>query len=198
MEKQSLKPLPYEYDALRGISEEVVRWHHDKHQAAYVEGLNAYIERVKAMRSSGSFNDLRAVKEALVFNGSGMYLHELYWDSLGGGGGEPSGSLKEQIVEDFGSFQAFKQEFEGVAKTSRGWALLVWWPRTACLEVVHVDFHHGSALWGAVPVLCLDMWEHAYYRDRGPDKAAYIEAFFQNLDWDKVGARFEKVKNWVE
>jgi Fe-Mn family superoxide dismutase len=195
MHNIELKPLPYDYDELDpSISEQVVTWHHDKHQQGYVNGLQSYKKKIEKMRETGDFSNIRSVKQGLTHNGSGMALHELYWENMGGNGGRPDGAIAKQIKEDFGSFDTFKQEFAATAQASRGWAILVWWPRTESLEIVMVDFHDQFALWGAIPVLACDTWEHAYYYDRGPDGGTYVDEFFSVLHWDRINERFEDIR----
>ncbi len=190
-----LQPLPFDYDALEDdISADVVEWHHDTHQQGYVDGYNSYLEEIESMRESGDFSGIRSVKQGQTHNGSGMYLHELYWEALDGDGGRPSGDLLRQLREDFGSFTTFKHEFQATAKAARGWAILVWWPRTERLEIVMVDFHDVHALWGAQPLLPVDVWEHAYYYDRGPNKQPYLDGVFNNVDWSFVADRLEEVR----
>jgi Fe-Mn family superoxide dismutase len=116
-----------------------------------------------------------------------MVLHELYFDCLGGKGGEPTGTLGEKIRDSFGSFDNWKKEFLGIARTARGWALLCLFDGK--LRSYSVDYHDIGAVWGAKPILALDVWEHAFYLDYGPDKEKYLEAFFRNLDWKTVATK---------
>ncbi len=194
MTRFELEDLPYAADALEGISEQVVTWHHGTHQQGYVNGLNTYLEKISAMREEGDFSGIGPVKDGLTHNGSGMYLHELYWESMQGNGGSPSGTLKEQIEEDFGDVETFRQEFAAVAGSTNGWAILVWWPRGDMLDIVKVDKHDNGALWEAVPLLPVDTWEHAYYYDQGPDKGSYVDAVFENVDWSVVADRFAEAR----
>lgn len=193
MAQFTLKDLPYSKDALDGISEQVVTWHHGTHQQGYVNGLNSYNEKIQEMRERGDFDGIGPVKSGLTHNGCGMYLHEVYWGNMGGDGGTPGGALKEAIEEHFGSVETFKKEFTATAKAAGGWALLVYWPRGDRLDVVMVDKHDRGALWGAVPILAVDVWEHAYYYDQGPDRGSYLDAFWDNLDWDRIGDLYEEV-----
>ncbi|MDY6769357.1 MAG: superoxide dismutase [Candidatus Nanohaloarchaea archaeon] len=193
MARFDLEDLPYERDALDGISEQVVTWHHGTHQQGYVDGLNGYLERIQEMRETGDFDGIGAVKSGLTHNGCGMYLHEVYWGNMGGDGGRPSGELLDALEETFGDFDTFRQEFTAVAKAAGGWALLVYWPRGDMFDVVMVDKHDRGALWGAEPILAVDVWEHAYYYDQGPDRGSYLDAFWDNIDWDAVAERFRQV-----
>lgn len=189
----TLKDLPYSRDALDGISEQVVEWHHGTHQQGYVNGLNVYRDKIQEMRDSGDFSDVGDVKNGLTHNGCGMMLHEMYWENMGGDGGEPSGALADMIAETFGDFDTFKKEFTATAKAAGGWALLVYWPRGDMIDIVKVDKHDQGALWGAVPIMGVDVWEHAYYFDQGPDRGSYIDAYWDNLDWDSISDRFNDI-----
>ncbi len=189
----SLQDLPYSRDALEGISAQVVEWHHGTHQQGYVNGLNSYQDKIAAMRESGDFDGVGGLKDALTHNGCGMYLHEIYWKNLAGDGGKPSGALRDALEETFGSVETFRKEFTATAKAAGGWALLVYWPRGDMLDVVKVDKHDRGALWGAVPIMAVDVWEHAYYYDQGPDRGAYLDAYWDNVDWDDVAERYAEV-----
>ncbi len=191
--KHELPDLPYEYDSLKGISEDVVRFHHDKHHASYIKGRNAAEEALQEARESGDWSDIRAIKENESFNQSGQVLHNIYWSNLGGPGGRPEGALLEKLEEDFGSFDTFEDEFRNVATASgrSGWALLVFDMSTGNLHTTLVDFHNVFSWWNVVPILACDFWEHAYYYDQGPDRGKYLDAFFQNIDWTDVTKRLE-------
>lgn len=188
-----LKKLPYKYDALKGISKQVVTWHHDVHHKSYVDGLNTAEKKLADMRKSGDFGPIRGVMQAQSHNASGMVLHNVYWDNLGGDGKAEAGlAVVRAIKRDFGSYDAWKKELAETAKVSRGWAILAWWPEDGKLRNLMVDFHDQFAVWGAIPVLAVDVWEHAYYFDQGPNRGAYLERFFENLDWKRIDAIYKK------
>lgn len=182
-----VKPLPYAYNVLKGLSEQQLKYHHDTHYVAYVNNLNKIEQQLSEARAKGDFSAIRALKLNESFNTSGMVLHELYFDNLGGKGGEPTGKLAEMIKRDFGSFGDWKKEFTEMAKATRGWALLCLF--NGRLRNYSVDYHDIGAVWNARPILALDMWEHAYYLDYGPDKGKYLEAFFNNLRWEKTAGK---------
>jgi len=185
----SVKPLPFAYNALSGISEQQIKYHHDTHYAAYVNNLNKIEQQLTELRAKGDYSAIRGLKLNESFNTGGMVLHELYFDNLGGKGEEPAGELAEMIKRDFGSFENWKKEFIEIAKAARGWVLLCLFDGK--LHNYSVDYHDVGAVWGARPVLALDVWEHAYYLDYGPDRAKYLEAFFKNLDWSKVADKLK-------
>lgn len=182
-----VKHLPYSYSSLEGISEQQIKYHHDVHYAAYVSNLNKLEQEEAELISKGDFSAIRALKLNESFNTSGMILHELYFDNLGGSGGEPTGKLLDFINRDFGSFENWKKEFLGMASAGRGWVLLCIF--NGKLKNYLVDYHDLGAVWGAKPILALDLWEHAYYLDYGPDKTKYLQAFFKNIDWEKVNQK---------
>jgi Fe-Mn family superoxide dismutase len=189
-----LPPLPYDYDALEPhISEQVLEWHHDTHHQGYVDGLNAAEETLAEGRSSGDHSSAGGALSNVTHNGCGHYLHTMFWKNMSpDGGGEPSGDLADRIEEDFGSYEGWKGEFEAAASAASGWALLVYDPVAKQLRNVAVDKHDDGALWGAHPVLALDVWEHSYYYDYGPDRGSFIDAFFEVVDWDAAAENYRK------
>ena len=189
-----LPDLPYDYDALEPhISEQVVRWHHDTHHQGYVNGLISADETLEENRANGSTDGTAAALRNVTHNGSGHVLHELFWENMGpNGGDEPTGALRERIEEDFGSYEAWEQEFRAAGGAAGGWALLVYDSFSNELRNLIVDKHDQGALWGSHPVLALDVWEHSYYYDNGPDRGAFIDAFFNVVDWDEPSSRYEQ------
>jgi Fe-Mn family superoxide dismutase len=188
-----IKPLPFAYDALDGISEQQIMYHHDKHYASYVNNRNDIEQKLMDARENGDFSAVRALKLNESHNASGMILHEIYFDCLGGKGGWPTGKLAEKISDDFGLYENWKKEFLAIAKSSRGWVLLCLDTSDGKLHNFNVDFHDMGAVWGAIPLLALDAWEHAYYLDYGPDKDKYFEAFFKNLNWNTIEKKFNSI-----
>lgn len=182
-----IKPLKFDPKSLKGISEKQITLHHDRHYAAYVNGRNKVEEALKA----GNVPNMRALKKDESHNASGMALHEVYFRHLGGSGGRPSGKLLRKIEADFGSFEKWKEQFIACASAARGWALLCHDWSDMRLHNYVVDFHDEGAVWGSSAIFALDVWEHAYYLDFGPDRAKYIEAFFSNIDWKPVEKQFE-------
>jgi Fe-Mn family superoxide dismutase len=114
------------------------------------------------------------------------------------GGGEPEGDLADRIEEDFGSYEGWKGEFEAAASAAGGWALLVYDPVAKQLRNVKVDKHDQGALWGSHPILAVDVWEHSYYYDYGPDRGDFVENVFEVIDWDEVADNYENVVSRFE
>ncbi|MDG5761091.1 superoxide dismutase [Natronococcus sp. A-GB1] len=200
MTDHELPELPYDYDALEpAISEQVVTWHHDTHHQGYVDGLNSAEETLEENRESGDFSSSGAAMESVTHNGCGHYLHTLFWENMSpDGGGEPEGDLADRIEEDFGSYDAWKGEFEAAASGAGGWALLVYDPVAKQLRNLKVDRHDLHALWGAHPILACDVWEHSYYYDYGPDRGEFIDGFFDVVNWDKAAEEYEKCLDHFE
>ncbi|MFP4633161.1 MAG: superoxide dismutase [Halobacteriales archaeon] len=194
MSQHELPELPYDYDALEPhISEQVVTWHHDTHHQGYVNGLNGAEETLADNRESGDFSSSGAAIRSVTHNGCGHYLHTLFWNNMSpDGGGEPDGELRERIEEEFGSYDAWKGEFKAAASAAGGWALLVYDPVAKRLRNLVVDKHDQGALWGSHPILALDVWEHSYYYDYGPDRGSFVDGFFEVVDWDDVAEQYDK------
>ncbi len=198
--KYPIRPLLIGYDKVKTVmDEETYKWHHDTHYAGYVNKRNEVeTELSKADRSkaNANYSVFRALKLEETWNGNGMLLHEMYWDTMGGDGKYDAGmGIIKKIVEDFGSFQAWKDDMAATAKSGRGWAVL-------CVDVCSdgklrnflFDSHNQGGIVGSVPILVIDVFEHAYYHKFGPDRGAYLNAFFDNIDWKKVEGRFGKQK----
>jgi len=198
-EKYELPKLPYSYDGLVPvISKEIVTLHHDKHHQAYVSGANAGLEKLEAARKSGLANvDIRAIERDLAFNVSGHKLHALYWQNMKpNGGGAPGGKLADQITKDFGGFDSFKGQMGAAAKAveGSGWGLLVYDAELDKLLVLQVQNHQNLAVHGAVPLLTVDVWEHAYYLDYKNLRADYVDKWWNTVNWDDVQKRFERLE----
>jgi Fe-Mn family superoxide dismutase len=188
-----LPELPYDYDALEPfLDEQVLTWHHDTHHQGYINGLASAEGTLAENRDAGEFGSSAGTMRNVTHNGSGHYLHTLFWDNMDpNGGGEPEGSLADRIEEDFGSYEGWKGELKAAAGAAGGWALLVYDPVAKQLRNVVVDKHDQGALWGAHPILALDVWEHSYYYDYGPARGDFIEGFFDVVDWDHVAEQYE-------
>jgi superoxide dismutase, Fe-Mn family len=193
-----LPPLPYSYDALEPhISREIMRLHHTKHHQSYVDGLNKAEKMMKKARETNNYELLKHWEREAAFHGSGHYLHTIFWNNMHPkGGGEPRGELLEQIKRDFGSFERFKRHFTEAAKSVEGvgWALLVWSPRSHRLEILQTEKHQFMTQWDTIPLLVLDVWEHAYYLQYKNDRAAYINNWWNVVHWRDVEERFEQAR----
>lgn len=194
--RHSLPSLPYSYDALEPyISREIMRLHHQKHHQSYVDGLNQAERKLAESRTSGDFSLVKHWSRELAFHGSGHYLHTIFWRNMTPrGGGKPSGRLLREIEKYFGSFEGFKKHFTEAAKSVEGvgWALLVWSPRSRHLEILQSERHMNLTQWDTIPLLVLDVWEHAYYLQYQNNRGEYINNWWNVVNWDDVTKRFEK------
>jgi Fe-Mn family superoxide dismutase len=184
-----VKDLLWAKDALRGISEKTIETHHDKLYAGYVNKRNeieSLLPGVDRSAANQAYSAYRALKLEETFSADGAILHELYFDILGGPGGAPTGSLADKINADFGSFEAFVEDLTACGMAARGWAVTAYDPSDGKLHNFLCDVHNQGGVWGTVPLMALDTYEHAYFMDYGSDRPAYIQAFFDNVNWDKV------------
>jgi len=193
-----LPQLPYDYSALEPvISEEIMKLHHDRHHKSYVDGLNKAEVNLKKARETNDFSLVKHWSRELAFHGSGHNLHTIFWTNMSPtGGGQPKGLLLSSIESYFGSFEAFKKHFTEAAKQveGNGWTLLVWSPRSRHLEVLQTEKHMDFAQWDVIPLLVLDVWEHAYYLQYKNNRTEYIENWWKIVDWENVKSRFEKAR----
>lgn len=194
-EKHGLMKLPYEYNALTPhISRKVMEWHHDVHHQGYVDGWNSAEERLEDQREQDDYSSTGSILKDFTHNHSGTVLHNLFWKNMSpNGGGRPGGELLEKIEEDFGSYENWREEFKAAASSASGWALLVYMPMEDELHNVVVDKHDEHAVWGAHPVLAVDVWEHSYYHDYGPKRGEFIDSFFEVVDWSHPQDKFEDI-----
>lgn len=194
----TLPELPYDYAALEPhYSARVLELHHGKHHAAYVKGANATLSRLQEARDKQDFAALNQLQKSLAFHLSGHILHSLLWKNLTPkGGGEPEGELGAAIDEFFGSFDAFKGQLSEAATSLQGsgWSALAWEPLGKRLVVEQVYDHQGNIGNGTVPLLALDMWEHAYYLQHENAKGKWVEAFWRIVNWEDVSRRFDGVR----
>lgn len=189
-----LPPLPYAYNALAPvISAATLQIHHDRHHQAYVDGLNeAELKLVEARRKQ-DFALIKHWERELAFHGSGHILHSIYWTGMApvGKGGWPGTQTSNQINSYFGSFPAFQAQFSEAATKveASGWAVLVWQPAWGRLEILTAEKHQNLTQWGGIPVLVLDVWEHAYYLDYQYRRADYVRSWWQLVNWFDVEKR---------
>lgn len=190
-----LPELPYAYDALEPfLNAETLHLHHDKHHQAYVNAYNEAEEKLRAAQKAGDFSAIRALCDALAFNYSGHLLHSLFWTNMKPDGGSvPSADLAAQIRQDFGSYDVFKAQFLAATNSVQGsgWGILAWEPLGGQLVILQAEKHQNLAMWGATPLLVLDVWEHAYYLQYQNRRTDFTAGFFQHaVNWDDVAARF--------
>ena len=182
---------------MQGISETTML-EHFKLYNGYVNKYNECMEKIDALNidavKSGqiTYSDIRSLKMGLAFALGGMLNHEVYFHNLGGSGGKPTGKLLAQIEKDFGSYDRFEAELRGTAMAARGWAFLVWQKDLKRFIIAIGDDQSTFVPHNSTLVLACDVYEHAYYLDYKTARAAYLDAFFKNVDWNDVNTRFEK------
>jgi Fe-Mn family superoxide dismutase len=192
MEVYRLPDLDYDYGALEPhLSARVVKLHHDKHHAAYVNTANETLEKLAAARSNGELANIGALERKLAFNVSGHVLHSLYWKNMAPGGGEPEGDLLRALQRDFGGAEALRKELSVAATTimGSGWAALLWDGMAGRLVTAQLQDHQSQTVQGGMPLLVIDAWEHAYYLQYQTDKDRYVQAFWHICNWADVGQR---------
>jgi Fe-Mn family superoxide dismutase len=192
----SLPQLPYPYDALEPyIDKMTMEIHHTKHHQAYINNLNSALEKYPEFHNLELEEILRnlnqlpeEIKTAVRNNGGGHYNHSLFWEIMKpNGGGEPKGKLKEEIEKNFGSFEEFKKLFSETAikHFGSGWAWLVITPDKK-LKVYSMLNQDNPLMNGDIPIMGLDVWEHAYYLKYQNRRAEYVEAWWHVVNWDKI------------
>lgn len=198
MTKYSLPELPYDYSALEPhYSAEQLKLHHDKHHAAYVTGANGTLEKLAQAREKSDYATINQLEKGLAFHISGHVLHSLLWRNMSPkGGGEPDGELAAAVKEYFGSFAALKGQLSEACLNAQGsgWGTLAWEPLAKRLVVEQVYDHQGNIGNGTVPIMAIDMWEHAYYAQYRNEKAKWVDAYWKVVNWPDVAERFGKVR----
>jgi superoxide dismutase, Fe-Mn family len=197
----SLPKLPYDYDALAPhISEQQLKLHHDKHHQAYVNGANVAFEKIDKSHNEKSEIDVKATLKELSFNIGGHILHSAFWENMAptgkGGGGEPGGAVADMINMGFGSFERFKKDFTMAATTveGSGWAALAVHPCIARPLIMQIEKHNVNVYPTFNILMVLDVWEHAYYIDYKNERAKFVEAFWNIVNWDRVNKNLSFVK----
>lgn len=196
-----LPPLPYGYDALAPhIDEATMRIHHTKHHQGYVNGLNRALKNLRDIREgSGDIGLMKHWSRELSFHGSGHVNHTMFWTGMApsdnGGGGYPEGMLGARIDRDFGTFEQFAAHFKAAAKSveGSGWGWLVYEPIAGKLLVIQGEKQQDMMMTGVVPLLGVDVWEHAYYLNYQNRRGDYLDAFMKVINWPEISRRYAAV-----
>ena len=190
----SLPDLDFDYGALAPhISGEIMELHHSKHHAAYVAGANTALDQLADARDKDAFGPVAGIERALAFHLGGHTNHSIFWTNLSPDGGDkPTGDLASAIDSDFGSFDKFQAHFTANANAifGSGWYILVWDTIAKKLLIVQLYDQQGNVPIGLVPLLTLDMWEHAFYLQYKNVKADYVKAWWNVVNWANVQDRF--------
>ena len=206
MGKYTLPEMPYAYDALEPhIDAQTMEIHHSKHHQKYTDGMNGALEKLSPELQEKDIEEILSninqvpddIKGAINFNGGGYDNHKLFWNSMKqNGGGEPTGAIADAINDSFGSFAEFKELFS--SKTApiqgSGWGWLVYNPNSSKVEYKAMSNQTSPRTEGLVPLLGLDVWEHAYYLKYQNKRPDYIAAWWNVINWDEVNDRFSKAK----
>ncbi|MEK7080711.1 MAG: superoxide dismutase [Patescibacteria group bacterium] len=198
-----LSDLTYGYKDLEPyMSEEVLKLHHDKHHLGYVNAANVLLEKIWRAREENAELDYKSVLKSLSFNVAGHILHEIFWKIMrpasgypeNSGKNKPTGEILRVIEENFGSFERFKTEFSETAKSveGSGWAILACHKEhgeNGSLAIIQVEKHNVNFYPEQKILLCLDVWEHAYYLDYKNDRAKFIENWWNIVNWQEVNNR---------
>ncbi|EDU36487.1 superoxide dismutase [Clostridium sporogenes] len=191
----TLPNLNYDYNALEPhYDEKTLKIHHDIHHKAYVDGLNKAEQKLQEARESGDFSLIKHWEKEIAFHGSGHILHTLFWENMTPNGNlNPEGSIIERIKQDFGDYEKFKKQFTeaAIAVEGSGWTILAWNPMFQELVILQAEKHQNLTQWGVVPLLILDLWEHAYYLKYQNRRAEFINAWWNIVNWDIVNTRYD-------
>jgi Fe-Mn family superoxide dismutase len=199
-----LPPLPYAYNALEPyIDEETMKFHHDKHHAAYTKNLNTAVNRYPELKNQDpedllrNLNELPTdIRETVRNNGGGYVNHQMFWSIMTPESEKtPQGNLAKAIKQKFGSVEAFQSEFNqaGMTKFGSGWAWLVL-DQNQQLQVINTANQDSPLTMGMYPIMGNDVWEHAYYLKYKNDRAQYLSQWWNIVNWTEVNNRFEKAK----
>ena len=206
MGKYTLPEMPYAYDALEPhIDAQTMEIHHTKHHQKYTDTMNGALEKLSPELQDKDIEQILSninqvpddVKGAINFNGGGYDNHKLFWNSMKqNGGGEPTGAIADAINDSFGSFAEFKELFS--SKTApiqgSGWGWLIYNPGSGKVEYKAMPNQTSPRTEGLVPLLGLDVWEHAYYLKYQNKRPDYIAAWWNVINWDEVNDRLSKAK----
>jgi Fe-Mn family superoxide dismutase len=188
------RELRQELMEMDGISRASVEAHYKLYQG-YVNKRNEILKKLADVDHSSAnqvYSDIRSLKIDLTFAIGGVKNHEIYFEHLGGGGGDPDGTVGSLIERDFGSIEAWRTDLKATGMGARGWAWTAYdWDEQRLFNYIG-DAQNTFPIWNATPLVALDVYEHAYFLDYQTDRASYIDAFFNNVDWDVVNSWVSK------
>jgi Fe-Mn family superoxide dismutase len=196
--KLQARPLPERLLKLNGISARTIREHYKLYEG-YVNKANetrAKLDQIDFAKGNATYSEIRALKRGESYALDGAKLHELYFAQLGGRG-KPDGDIVRDIERQYGTYDRFLAEFRGAGLSGRGWAILAFDPEMDELFIYITDDQHDGHVIQSVPILPMDVFEHAYYIDYGTSRGEYIDAFFRNLDWSVINSRYVQAKKAV-
>ncbi|HAT33245.1 MAG TPA: superoxide dismutase [Janthinobacterium sp.] len=195
--KYAAAALPFAYDALEPVIDaRTVELHYNFHHKPAVVAANKAEEALAKARESGDFALVKHYEKELAFQLSSHLLHTIYWSNLSGKGGAPAGELAKAINAQFASYEKFKAQLiaASLAVEASGWGMLAYHAGTKRLIILQCENHHKLTVWGAQPLLLLDVFEHAYYLQYQNRRAEYLNKLFTIINWDNVAARFDAAR----
>jgi Fe-Mn family superoxide dismutase len=195
----TLPKLPYAYDALEPLyDEQTLKIHHDKHHAGYVKNLNAAVSKLEQARANGDFSSIQSLSNSLAFNGSGHILHTMFWHSMkpGGNGGDMPDEIERALNDSFGSAKNAQAQFAAATKAveASGWGIMAWEPVAQKLLILQCEKHQNLTIWGVMPILVCDVWEHAYYLKYQNNRAEWVDNFMKLANWEFAAERLAQIK----
>lgn len=197
----TLPPLPYAYNALEpAIDEQTMRLHHDIHFRSYMTGLNNALKALAEARASDDFATISQLQSLLAFHGAGYNLHVVFFQNMAPAGSTRiSSNLNSVLRQSFGSVEAMQAQFSTVAGgvQGSGWAILGYQPFGDKLIILQVEKHQDHTQWGVIPILALDVWEHAYYLKYQNRRGDYIKQWWSVVNWENVEQRITAARSLV-
>lgn len=191
--------LPYSLNALEPYyNAQTLDIHYNVLYTGYVENTNKTEAKLIEARKLNNFENIKCFEKDLSFYGSGVILHEMFFQNMTPtSNASPGVRLMQQLINDFGSYSKFKSQFVEAAKSveASGWCLLVWVPTFKKLNILQCEKHQDLTLWGCQPLLVLDMWEHSYLLQYKAERSEYINAFWSIIDWSEVNKRFNRLRD---
>ncbi len=188
------QPLPYNTDHLEPyMDEETLHLHHTFHHGGAVKGANKDIEMIKSVMNSGDLTLADHWTKKLSFHLSSHILHSIFWTNLANKKSQPTGDLLKRIEKDFGSTNKMQGMIAKISKSieGSGWGILAYQPYSDNLVVLQCENHHKLTVWGAVPLLVIDVWEHAYYLKYKNKRGDFVDALMNIINWDNVAQRYD-------
>ena len=193
------EPKPLKYTELDGLSEKQLKEHHDVLYAGYVKKVNEIEEKLKSVdisTANATYSDLRELKMEETFAINGVKLHEGYFDNMAKIDKQSLSILESKmgklIERDFGSYEAWANEFKAMGLCARGWVVLGYDLDEKKLKNILCDSHNQGGVWNMIALMIMDVYEHAYFIDYATARKSYIETFFKNINWEEVNRRIEK------
>ncbi len=191
MPEVTAKPLPEDLFRMDGISRRQIEEHYTLYQGyvAKTNEIRPKLETVDKSKANQTYSDLRELKVELSFAWNGVKLHELYFENLGGKGGNPPSEVMQALEANFGSYDRWLEDLKASGIAARGWVVTSWDMDDGRIYNYVADSHNSYGIWKAIPLVVLDTYEHAYVIDYGVKRPPYIEAFVKNINWEPIAKR---------